>query len=533
MRDFRGPAAAGLTVRTAWSLLALLVACVTSGTAQEMPNPTNAERLQPPVPAAVSPPAPQTRVSETASEEDLTAEPSGAQDEEEELGPWGERRSLGAAVGEVTFINILVWSYNEYIRGADFTQVNPRSWWNNLEGGFTYDDNNFNTNMFAHPFHGSLYYNAGRSNGFNYWESLGFSLFGSLMWECCGETHPPAWNDWIATGVGGAAVGEMLYRVSGTVLDNTATGSERTWREIGAFALSPVRGFNRLVSGRSGRVMENPEEPEDHIPGVLSNRLSAGVRIIGEGESLSDSSETHGLFQVDFKFGDEFAQQRRKPFDVFDMSVQLNLGDKQTLGRLSVRGNLFTWDLKKGGDTQHVFAIEQEFQYMNNNAFEFGGQMFDASLHSRFGLSNDWSIRTQVNAIFALLSAVNSEWAFLANDIPNRERFREYDFGPGVGGRIGANLSHKGRQVLSAFYWYQWIDTQNGSNLNGSDAYHNVQLIGARGMVPIGSNFGIGADAYLFLRDSHFELFEDQSQRVPQLRIYGVWDTALVGGGRR
>ncbi|MCL7974437.1 MAG: DUF3943 domain-containing protein, partial [marine benthic group bacterium] len=226
MRDFRGPAAAGLTVRTAWSLLALLVACVTSGTAQEMPNPTNAERLQPPVPAAVSPPAPQTRVSETASEEDLTAEASGAQDEEEELGPWGERRSLGAAVGEVTFINILVWSYNEYIRGADFTQVNPRSWWNNLEGGFTYDDNNFNTNMFAHPFHGSLYYNAGRSNGFNYWESLGFSLFGSLMWECCGETHPPAWNDWIATGVGGAAVGEMLYRVSGTVLDNTATGSE-------------------------------------------------------------------------------------------------------------------------------------------------------------------------------------------------------------------------------------------------------------------------------------------------------------------
>ncbi|MEJ2483399.1 MAG: DUF3943 domain-containing protein [Gemmatimonadota bacterium] len=517
----------------AGSLLALSLTCVAMGTAQEVSSPTNAERLQPTVPATVPMPGADTSSPETASAASASLESPGARDDQEELGPWGERRSLAAAVGEVTFINILVWSYNEYIRGADFTQVNPRSWWNNIEGGFTYDDNNFNTHMFAHPFHGSLYYNAGRSNGFNYWESLGFSLFGSLMWECCGETHPPAWNDWIATGVGGAAVGEMLYRVSGTVLDNTATGSERTWREIGAFALSPVRGFNRLVSGRSGRVIENPIDPEDRLPGILSNRLSAGVRIIGEGESLSDSSDTHGLFQVEFKFGDRFGTQRRKPFDVFDMAVQLNLGDKQTLGRLSVRGSLFSWDLKKGGDTQHVFSVEQEFQYMNNNAFEFGGQMFDASLHSRFGLSNDWAIRTQVDAVFALLSAVNSEWAFLANDIPNRERFREYDFGPGVGGRVSASVTRKGREVLSAFYWYQWVDTQNGSSLNGSDAYHDVQLIGARAMVPIGSKFGIGGDAYLFLRDSHFEFFEDQSQRVPQLRIYGIWDTALMGGGRR
>jgi hypothetical protein len=532
MTSLTRPALSGPALR--FGLAAL---CLTIGTsaaqAQEASNvtPTNAERLWSGA-ARAGAVAPAGDAGGVAAVSGDTLDPIAPQDEEW-VGPWGERRSLGAAVGEMVFINILVWSFNEYIRGADFTQVNPRTWWHNIEGGFTYDDNNFNTNMFAHPFHGSLYYNAGRSNGFNYWQSLGFSLFGSLMWECCGETHPPAWNDWIATGVGGAAIGEMTYRVAGTVLDNTATGAERTWREIGAFAINPVRGFNRLVTGRSGRVTENPEQPEDRIPGVLSNRLSAGIRIIGEGESLSDSSETHGLFQVDFKFGDEFEQQRRKPFDVFDMSLQLNLGDKSTLGRVSVRGNLFTTDLKRGGNTQHVFAVEQEFQYMNNNAFEFGGQMFDASLHSRFGLSENWRIRTQLDVIFALLSAVNSEWAFLANDIPNRERFREYDFGPGVGGRISANLAYKGREVLSAFYWYQWLDTQNGSNLNGSQASHEIQLIGVRGMVPINRNFGIGADAYLFLRDSHFELFEDQSQRVPQLRIYGTWDTALVGGGRR
>ena len=515
--------------RIGGALIALVLALATPGSAQQEPAATNAALLQPaPVPAVV----PAVGAEAPLDTSDGVPDADASQEDGEWIGPWGERRSLGAAVGEVVLINALVWTYNEYIRGADFTQVSPRSWWHNIERGFTYDDNNFNTNMFAHPFHGSLYYNAGRSNGFNYFESLGFSLFGSFLWECCGETHPMAWNDWIATGVGGAAIGEALYRLSGTVLDNTATGSERTWREVGAFALSPVRGFNRVVSGRSAHVGPNPEDPEDHLPNVLSNRLDFGVRIIGEGESLSDSSEVHGLFQVEFKFGDEFAEQRRKPFDVFDFGLQVNIGDKQALGRLSVRGNLFTWDLKKGGNTQHVFAIEQEFQYMNNNAFEFGGQMFDASLHSRFRLSDDWSVRTQLDVIGALLSAVNSEWAFLANDIPNRERFREYDFGPGIGGRVGASLSRKGRPILSGFYWYQWIDTKNGSNFNGSNASHSVQLIGARANVPLFSNFGIGADAYLFLRDSRFELFDDTSQRVPQVRIYGTWDVALRGGGR-
>ena len=523
---------AGTACRTGWALGALLLLFAPDGLAQQVPEPTNAERLQPATAVTITTP----QAVEVGAEAKVakTAESNSApqDDDGEWIGPWGEKRSLGAAVGEVVLVNLLVWSFNEYIRGADFTQVSPRSWWENISGGFTYDDNHFTTNMFAHPFHGSLYYSAGRSNGFNYYESLGFSLFGSAMWECCGETHPPAGHDWIATGVGGAAVGESLYRLAGTVLDNTATGSERTWREIGAFALNPVRGVNRLLTGRSGRVMPNPEQPEDRIPNIMSNRLSAGIRVIGEGESLSDSSEAHGLFQVEFKFGDEFSSQRRKPFDIFDLGLQLNFGDKKMLGRLSIRGNLFTTDLKKGGNTQHVFAVEQEFQYMNNNAFEFGGQMFDASLHSRFSLSDDWTIRTQLDAIFMLLGAVNSEWAFLANDIPNRERFREYDFGPGVGGRLSANLSRKGRQVLSAFYWYQWIDTQNGSNLNGSDAYHIVQLLGLRGILPIGSKFGIGADAYLFLRDSHFELFDNTHQRVPQLRLYGVWDVALSGGGR-
>jgi hypothetical protein len=48
-----------------------------------------------------------------------------------------------------------------------------------------------------------------------------------------------------------------------------------------------------------------------------------------------------------------------------------------------------------------------------------------------------------------------------------------------------------------------------------------------QGRYPIGPKFGIGADWSLHLRDSHygFTLFEDTTQRNPQLRVYGTWKT--------
>ena len=45
----------------------------------------------------------------------------------------------------------------------------------------------------------------------------------------------------VSTGVGGIAMGEMTYRLSSTILDNTATGAGRIWREIAATAVSSRR----------------------------------------------------------------------------------------------------------------------------------------------------------------------------------------------------------------------------------------------------------------------------------------------------
>ncbi|UCF40300.1 MAG: DUF3943 domain-containing protein, partial [Gemmatimonadota bacterium] len=283
------------------TLLAMTVVLVAQVEGQEAGPAPDASGAEAPTPAAdTTPTAPQVPYATDA---------------------WGQRKDFALALGELLAVNGVVWLYNEYPRGANFTQVNPRSWYNNIKGGWTYDDNHFANNQIAHPYHGSLYYNAARANGFNYWVSLPMALLGSGFWECCGETHPPAVNDWIATGVGGSAIGEMLYRVSSTVLDNTATGSERVWREVGAGLLNPVRGFTRLVTGQAAKVQPNPENPLDHIPNQLLNTLRIGGRWVADSGSLDEGGNTNdskaytGMVEIDFQFGSPFAAERRKPFD--------------------------------------------------------------------------------------------------------------------------------------------------------------------------------------------------------------------------
>ncbi len=448
---------------------------------------------------------------------------------------WGVEKNGALAVGEVLLINGIVWMYNEYPRGAEFTQINPRSWYENIKGGWTYDDNHFANNQLAHPFHGSLYYSAARTSGFNFWESAPFAFMGSGFWECCGETHPPAINDWLSTSNVGISIGEAMYRISSTVLDNTATGSERTWREIGGFLLNPVRGFNRLVSGRMREVHPNPEDPLDRIPERLLNTLFIGSRrVLDQGALESDTSFT-ATFQVNFQFGDPFAEGRRKPFDFFTFGAEFNTREKTGLSAAQIRGNLWATDLRRTENNQLVFGVVQDFDYFNNNAMEFGGQSVGAFLLSRWPLSRKFSLGAQLTADAQILGAVNSEFSFLAV-VPDTSRLREYDFGVGGGGRAGLHLSWNGRNFIDATYRVVYLNVLNGSKgtlpqIGEIDAWHLLQAIAVRARVPVVRHFGIGGDWTYYLRKSHFQnpnLADVVEQNVRILRLYATWE---VGRG--
>lgn len=456
---------------------------------------------------------------------------------------WGVSRNLGWAVGETLAINWGASAINEYVRNANFNQISPRSWWANLDHGLTYDDNEFKTNQYLHPWNGANYYNAGRANGFGYWASSLFALGGAFFWECCGETHPMSFNDLVSTGIGGMAVGEEMYRVTSQLYDNSATGKERFLREAGGFLIAPVRGFNRMLSGRVSAQHANPTEPLDWRGPHARFYLTLGARVIGEGESISENTKTYGLIGINHSFGDVFENERRKPFDSLAADYQFSPGDKQFRTVLRIRGDLFSGTFGKNKETpKYAWAIVQHFDYHNNLAYEFGQQAFGPSLFARYRLSDSMGLQFRWDGWASVLAAVNSDYSFLAN-VADRERFREYDFGPGAGTGLEVYLNRGRNRLLGLTYRFQYINVSNGSVFNkgteitlpggetvttlGSDAHHYLQALGARLFVPIFKRkVGLGADGLVLLRKSYYTSpdLNDRDQRNPEARIYLAFD---------
>ncbi|HEX7528059.1 MAG TPA: DUF3943 domain-containing protein, partial [Thermoanaerobaculia bacterium] len=106
------------------------------------------------------------------------------------------------AAGEVALVEFLPWAYDRYATKEDFAFISVASVKENFKNGFGYDRDAFNINQASHPFHGSLYFNAARSNGYGYWESGAFTLAGSFLWECCMENTQPSINDIVNTTFG-------------------------------------------------------------------------------------------------------------------------------------------------------------------------------------------------------------------------------------------------------------------------------------------------------------------------------------------
>jgi hypothetical protein len=368
---------------------------------------------------------------------------------------------------------------------------------------------------------------------------------GAFIWECCGETHPMSWNDMMSTGIGGMARGEWAYRISSLILDNTKTGWRRYMRELAALPFNPIRTANRFVSYRATTPRGNPASDYDWRPPYLGLQLYAGARVIGEGSSITENTNYYGFVEGTLQYGSPFYNERRKPFDRFDTSMQLNYGEKTRVGQLIIRGDLASWPL--GDDKEnptHTFGITQDFDYVDNEAYEYGGQFFGAALYSGYGELAKTRLVTRLVGYLSPMAAVNSDYSFLA-DVANRERFREYDYGPGIGAGAEAIFYRRGRPLLYFTYRYTYINVRNGSIWNpkdpvelplpegtedilleGSNADHHIQRMGLRLVIPFGGTWGLGADARLFLRNSNYtdERLVDVDQRVPEVRLYLTWD---------
>lgn len=269
----------------------------------------------------------------------------------------------GAA--EVAGFNLGLWAFDRFVSHGDYSYITLNTIKENFKHGFKWDNDKLGTNTFAHPYNGSLYYTAGRANGYNFWQSELFAINGSAMWELFMEREYPSTNDIIATPIGGAVLGEVLFRASDAVLDDRTSGLERFEREAAAFILSPMRGINRLVTGQAWRHRDTP----GHIFGRpnIAMQMSLGLKLM-EFQGRMRSPYFGGSLQLDLEYGDRFEAKSTKPYDYFTVRAELQgMKYQPFLSQVQIKGRLLSREVLNNRRSSGSIGLYQHFDFYDSD----------------------------------------------------------------------------------------------------------------------------------------------------------------------
>lgn len=272
----------------------------------------------------------------------------------------------GVRAGVMSFgLNMGIWGFDRFIMKEDFAYINLNSIKNNFKHGFVWDNDQMGTNMFLHPYHGSLYYNSARSNGYNYWASGLFALGGSAMWELFMENEYPSINDIIATPIGGMALGEMFYRVTDLILDDRKQGKARFGRELASFVISPTRGLTRIINGDAWK-RRNTSGKQFGVPEV-NIMVSSGLRALELKDEIFDKG-TGFATEINIEYGNRFDLSNNSPYDYFSFKANLNVHSKQPiLSQLNVVGRLTGIELIDNDKRHLSLGAYQHFDYYDSD----------------------------------------------------------------------------------------------------------------------------------------------------------------------
>ena len=404
--------------------------------------------------------------------------------------------------------NIFLTTVN-YLRGAEYAKISIESIKNNFKGGWDWDADNLQTNMWGHPFQGAMYYNFARSSGFGYWSSLGVTAFGSWQWEFFMEIEPPAINDLIMTTFGGAMYGEMFYRFSNLILNESLSGGKRFWRELGAGVYNPGRLFNRLIYGRASRHLE--EELYETQPNV--GEITIGVNNVADGTNFKNGDKNF-VVTLNYFYGKPFQSRSYKPMDYFRFTTLLNFGgDQPGLGQFRIHGILLGKQKTIGKDSKLLWGLFQYIDYLHNNVYEVAGYSMAPGLAFRTSMEKKHTFISNFNVGVMPMGAANSDYA------PNYEvealdSARTYNMGWGATARLSADwLFPIGSLRIEYSFW--WVHT-----LQGAPGDEYVGMLEPRLSFRITRHLGIGLQYLLYHRKGIYADYDNINLRNNEQRLF-------------
>lgn len=441
--------------------------------------------------------------------------------------PW---RALAIGTG----LNLGIFGFNRFVMKEDFAYINLKTIGRNLKTVPVWDTDFLSTNFIGHPYQGGLNFTAARANGYSFYESIPFTFINSLVWEFALENEPPSRNDITSTPIGGAAIGEVTFRLSDLILDNRATGSDRFMREFFAAIIAPTRFINRWITGE---INQHGPRKGNYLPEFP---FLGKVSVSGRSAIDNDKRQRYGInATAEIFYGEPFGYEAEKPFEWFDLKSQLGvIASNFSLTEVSILAPLRTFELYEKNNWQIYGGLFQHFKYFNPKVTisendEFLPFYISEPAAAGFGLlvrkeTRNFDLQARLFANGILLGASKSDYFNLDN--------RDYNIGSGFSLKAMAEVSLYDRVRLKVkaedYNLYSWKGYDKDLNFDEFTKYEisHLNTQGERGVArmyylslnaecDITSNSYIGIERNRYIRHTRYK-------EMPNVK-YAAWDNMI------
>ena len=385
---------------------------------------------------------------------------------------------------EIIGLNFSVWGYHRYLSGENWSNISWETIKNNFKTGFVWDVDGYLINQFWHPYHGSNYYNAARTNGLTFWESA-----------------PPSYNDIVNTPVTGIILGEISFRVSNLIIDESVVGFERFLREFTSTVVDPMQGLNRMISGAMWKAGKPNKRSKFNVI------VSSGVHNVFFSSKINNS-KSYVALRADLNYGDQFSvSEHQKPFDYFTLHSEVNIAPGDNIAGIFASGVLWDSKLKLFENSKNIVGIYKEVDIHINTVYKLSATSVTGQIINTVPLSGSVSLQNYFGLSAILMGATNSQYASVYG--------KDYNIGPGASAKIGAKAIIKNFGELYSNYKRFWIHT-----LSGAEGEEFVGLLNIGINYQLLENSYLGLDFLLYERYGDYKYFLNTQDANSALRIY-------------
>jgi hypothetical protein len=377
------------------------------------------------------------------------------------------------------------------------------------------DTDGFKVNQVGHPYQGALYFNSGRANGFNFYESMAFSALGSFTWETIFESQAPSVNDLITTTFASAPpLGEMLHRL---YLEADAAGAPVLLSAL----ISPMDGVNRLVAGRPEKAGGNIQE--------LSVSLGANYTWT---ESVEKSNSQNlfsfhgptGAVGIKTVYGNPFDQQSVIPYEHFEFEAQLGVDMGNCMDfRIISDGYLFSFspintenDTLSSGLSLHFDVVSTGKFDIDDSTIDYAGNALCWTVKHRHLFHNGFVLQSKLHGGVTLLGVSD----YFSPDTPDRD-LKNYGAGTSVKLFFDIERQNLGKLSLGVAQCMLWTYPGTSAVSAGNVFWLFIDVTYAYRIL---KHLSIGTGGSFVMENGRFTGFPDTQKQSNTAKVFIQWD---------